>query len=168
MQFNRRFTLEQATALVDYLHRPRASATASVFAPEALARPGSNHGYDVTNHGMVSPELGGEERLVELARRLDGAGMGLILDTVPNHMCVAHPSNLWWWDILENGPSSPFARCFDIDWNPPKADLANKVLLPMLGDQFGRALENGEIKVVYQGGRFQARYYDWCRCRSRR
>jgi len=159
MQFNRRFTLEQATALVDYL---RDLGISDCYAsPLTLARPGSNHGYDVTDHGVVSPELGGEERLVEFARRLDGAGMGLILDTVPNHMCIAHPSNLWWWDILENGPSSPFARFFDIDWNPPKADLINKVLLPMLGDQYGRALENGEIKIVYEGGRFQARYYDW-------
>jgi (1->4)-alpha-D-glucan 1-alpha-D-glucosylmutase len=76
-------------------------------------------------------------------------------------MCIAHSSNQWWWDILENGPSSPFARFFDIDWTPPKADLANKVLLPILGDQFGKSLEAGEIAVVYEGGAFQARYYDW-------
>jgi (1->4)-alpha-D-glucan 1-alpha-D-glucosylmutase len=87
--------------------------------------------------------------------------MGLILDTVPNHMCVAHPSNHWWWDVLENGPSSPFARFFDIDWKPPRADLINKVLLPVLGDQYGKTLENGEIKIVYSEGAFQARYYDW-------
>ena len=77
-------------------------------------------------------------------------------------MCIAHPSNLWWWDILENGPSSPFARFFDIDWNPPKADLIDKVLLPMLGDQYGKALENGEIKIIYAGGSFQA-CYPWYR-----
>ncbi len=159
MQFSQRFTLEQATALVDYLHDLGISDCYA--SPLTLARPGSIHGYDVTDHSVVNPEVGGEKRLIEFARRLAGAGMGLVLDTVPNHMCIAHPSNLWWWDILENGPSSPFARFFDIDWHPPKADLINKVLLPMLGDQYGRALENGEIKIVYEGGRFQACYYDW-------
>jgi (1->4)-alpha-D-glucan 1-alpha-D-glucosylmutase len=153
------FTLEQATALVDYLYDLGISDCYA--SPLTLARPGSIHGYDVTNHAVLNPEIGNEAQLAEFARRLETKAMGLILDTVPNHMCIAHPSNHWWWDILENGPSSPFARCFDIDWNPPKADLANKVLLPMLGDQFGRALENGEITVVYEGGSFHARYYDW-------
>ena len=155
IQFSHRFTLEQATALVDYLYDLGISDCYA--SPLTLARPASAHGYDVTNHALLNPEIGNEAQLAEFARRLDARGMGLILDTVPNHMCIAHPSNQWWWDILENGPSSPFARFFDIDWNPPKADLANKVLLPMLGDQFGRALENGEITVVYEDGLFQAR-----------
>ncbi len=159
IQFSHRFTLERATALVDYLYDLGISDCYA--SPLTLARPASAHGYDVTNHAVLNPDIGSEAQLAEFARRLDSKGMGLILDTVPNHMCIAHPSNHWWWDILENGPSSPFARFFDIDWNPPKADLANKVLLPMLGDQFGRALENGEITVVYEGGSFQVRYYDW-------
>ena len=159
IQFSHRFTLQQATALVDYLYDLGISDCYA--SPLTQARPGSTHGYDVTNHAMLNPEIGSEAQLAEFARRLEARGMGLILDTVPNHMCIAHPSNHWWWDILENGPSSPFARFFDIDWNPPKADLANKVLLPMLGDQFGRALENGEITVVYEDGSFHARYYDW-------
>ena len=159
IQFSHRFTLEQATGLVDYLYELGISDCYA--SPLTRARPGSTHGYDVTNHGMLNSEIGSDTQLAEFARRLRARGMGLILDTVPNHMCIAHPSNLWWWDILENGPSSPFARFFDIDWNPPKADLINKVLLPMLGDQFGRVLENGEIKVVYEGGAFRARYYDW-------
>jgi (1->4)-alpha-D-glucan 1-alpha-D-glucosylmutase len=159
MQFNRRFTLEQAGALIDYLHGLGISDCYA--SPLTQARPGSVHGYDVTHHGVINAEVGGEERLVEFARRLTARGMGLIVDTVPNHMCIAHPSNLWWWDILENGPSSPYARFFDIDWNPPKADLIDKVLLPMLGDQYGKVLENGEIKIVYTGGTFHACYYDW-------
>ena len=84
--------------------------------------------------------------------------MGIVADVVPNHMCIAHPSNVWWWDVLENGPSSPFARYFDIDWHPPKADLVNKVLLPVLGDQYGRMLENQEIDVTYADGQFHAVY----------
>src|SRR5260370_5456155 len=158
IQFNRGFTFEQATPLIDYLYE--LGITDCYASPLALARPGSAHGYDVTNHGVLNPEIGSEERLFDFSRQLPSRGMGLILDTVPNHMCIAHPSNQWWWDILENGPSSPYARFFDIDWNPPKADLTNKALLPMLADQFGRVLENGEIKIVYDGGGFQAYYYD--------
>jgi len=159
LQLGPHFTLEQASALVDYLHD--LGITDCYASPLTQARPGSTHGYDVTNHRVLNPEVGSEVELAEFARRLGARGMGLILDTVPNHMCIADPSNRWWWDILENGPSSLFARYFDIDWNPPKADLANKVLLPMLGDQYGRVLENGEIAVVYEGGAFQARYYNW-------
>jgi (1->4)-alpha-D-glucan 1-alpha-D-glucosylmutase len=159
LQFSHRFTLEQAAALVDYLHDLGVSDCYA--SPLTLSRPGSTHGYDVTNHAVLNPEIGSDAQLAEFAHRLADKGMGLILDTVPNHMCIAHPSNQWWWDILESGPSSPFARFFDIDWNPPKADLANKVLLPILGDQFGRALENSEIAVVYESGTFQVHYYDW-------
>jgi (1->4)-alpha-D-glucan 1-alpha-D-glucosylmutase len=159
LQFNAGFTLEQATALIDYFHDLGLSDCYA--SPLTLARPGSNHGYDVTDYSVINPEVGGEQQLMEFARRLKAKGMGLILDTVPNHMCVSHPSNHWWWDVLENGPSSPFARFFDIDWKPPRADLINKVLLPVLGDQYGKTLENGEIKIVYSEGAFQARYYDW-------
>ena len=87
--------------------------------------------------------------------------MGMIADVVPNHMSVGHPSNEWWWDVLENGPSSPFANYFDIDWHPPKTDLAGKVLCPILGDQYGRVLEDQQISViVFEGGGFQAAVYD--------
>jgi (1->4)-alpha-D-glucan 1-alpha-D-glucosylmutase len=85
--------------------------------------------------------------------------MGMLVDVVPNHMCVSDPSNVWWWDVLENGSSSLFARYFDIDWHPPKDELANEVLLPVLGDQYGRVLENQEIQVVYTQGQFQVALY---------
>jgi len=102
-----------------------------------------------------------EEQLVEFAYGLRSRDMGLILDTVPNHMCIAHPSNGWWVDVLENGPSSPFARFFDIDWDPPKADLKNKVLLPVLGDQYGKVLENQQIKITCEGGTFALHFYEF-------
>ncbi len=159
IQFSHRFTLEQATALVDYLHD--LGIGACYASPLTMARPGSSHGYDVTSHGMLNPEIGDEAQLAHFAQGLRANGMGLILDTVPNHMCIAHPSNQMWWDILENGPSSPFASFFDIDWKPPKADLTNKVLLPMLGDQFGKVLENGEIRIAFENGALQVRYYEW-------
>lgn len=129
------------------------------LSPVFRARPGSPHGYDVVDHGAVSPELGGEPGLVELARVLREHGLGLILDVVPNHMCIAGGENRAWQDVLENGPSSPYAAWFDVDWAPPKPDLAEKVLLPILGDQYGRALENGEIHVALEGGAFVAAYH---------
>ncbi len=99
-------------------------------------------------------------RFCELSAALQRHNMGLIADVVPNHMCITHPSNVWWWDVLENGPSSPFARYFDIDWHPPKEELVNKVLLPILGDQYGRVLENQEIRIVYGEGQFHASVYE--------
>ena len=102
-----------------------------------------------------------EEQLVEFAYGLRSRDMGLILDSVPNHMCITHPSNGWWTDVLENGPSSPFARFFDIDWDPPKADLKNKVLLPVLGDQYGKVLENQQIKITCEGGTFALHFYEF-------
>ena len=89
-------------------------------------------------------------------------GMGIVQDIVPNHMSIGDAANQWWNDVLENGPSSPYADFFDIDWNPPKHDLANKILLPVLGEQYGKVLENKEIQIAYDNGSgtFQARYFE--------
>jgi (1->4)-alpha-D-glucan 1-alpha-D-glucosylmutase len=119
-----------------------------------MAHPGSTHGYDVTDHTRFNPEIGSEEQFTEFAESLRRHGMGLVVDVVPNHMCITHSSNLWWWDVLENGPSSDYSRHFDIDWNPPKPELANKVLLPFLPDQFGLVLESQSIRVLFDGGGF--------------
>jgi (1->4)-alpha-D-glucan 1-alpha-D-glucosylmutase len=158
-QFNHNFTLKQAGALIDYL--ADLGITDCYASPLTLARPGSLHGYDVTDHSIINPEIGGGEQLIEFAHGLRTRGMGLIVDTVPNHMCIAHPSNRWWADVLENGPSSPYARFFDIDWDPPKADLKNKVLLPVLGDHYGKVLENQEIKIAYEHGTFALHCYEF-------
>jgi (1->4)-alpha-D-glucan 1-alpha-D-glucosylmutase len=157
LQFNASFTFEHAAGLVEYLDELGIS---DIYAsPFLMARPGSVHGYDVTDHAKFNPEIGVEESFVRLAQALDRRRMGLIADVVPNHMCISHSSNGWWWDVLENGPSSPFAHFFDIDWRPPKEELVNKVLLPVLGDQFGRALENQEIQIVFNEGQFQVSVY---------
>jgi (1->4)-alpha-D-glucan 1-alpha-D-glucosylmutase len=158
LQFNRSFTFDDATELVAYLDELGIS---DIYAsPFLMARPGSTHGYDVTDHTRFNPEIGDEASFTRLSEELRLRNMGMIADVVPNHMCISHPSNRWWWDVLENGPSSPFARFFDIDWHPPKEELANKVLLPLLGDQFGRVLENQEIKIVYKEGQLQVLVYD--------
>ena len=152
LQLNQRFTFTQAAAVVAYLHD--LGITDCYTSPFLMAHPGSMHGYDVTDHTRFNPEIGSEEQFVELAERLKQRGMGLVVDVVPNHMCITHPSNLWWWDVLENGPSSDYSRHFDIDWSPPKSELANKVLLPFLPDQFGLVLESQSIRALYDSGGF--------------
>jgi (1->4)-alpha-D-glucan 1-alpha-D-glucosylmutase len=157
LQFNKSFTFDDAAGLVDYLDE--LGITDIYASPFLMARPGSVHGYDVTDQSRFNPEIGDEASFSRLSAELQRHKMGLIADVVPNHMCITHPSNVWWWDVLENGPSSPFARYFDIDWHPPKAELVNKVLLPVLGDQFGRVLENQEIQIVYGDGQFHVSVY---------
>jgi len=152
IQLNLHFTFTQAAAVVSYLHD--LGITDCYTSPFLMAHPGSMHGYDVTDHTRFNPEIGSDEQFTEFAERLQQRGMGLIVDVVPNHMCITHSSNLWWWDVLENGPSSDYSRYFDIDWNPPKSELANKVLLPFLPDQFGLVLENQSIRALYDGGGF--------------
>src|SRR5574341_817837 len=110
--------------------------------------PGSSHGYDVTDHNAFNPELGSPAGFDRMPAALAERGMGVILDIVPNHMGVAGNSNPWWMDVLENGPSSPKAGFFDIEWAPPKAELRNKVLLPILPDQYGRVLESGQLEQI--------------------
>ncbi len=152
LQLNLAFTFRQAASLVEYLHD--LGITDCYTSPFLMAHPGSMHGYDVTDHTRFNPEIGSEEEFNAFAERLKQHSMGLVVDVVPNHMCITHPSNLWWWDVLENGPSSDYSSYFDIDWNPPKAELANKVLLPFLPDQFGHVLESQLIRAVYEGGAF--------------
>jgi (1->4)-alpha-D-glucan 1-alpha-D-glucosylmutase len=123
------------------------------------ARAGSSHGYDICDHSRLSPDLGGEEGFEEFAATLREHGIGLILDAVPNHMGIGDPRNAWWMDVLENGPGSRYAAFFDIDWHPVNVALKNKVLLPLLEDQYGRVLEDGKIRLAYEAGDFSLWYY---------
>src|SRR5262245_41107293 len=144
LQFNYLFTLKQASAILDYL---RGLGVSDCYAsPLFMARPGSLHGYDVIDPTKLNPELGTREDFNEFSAQLKKREMGLMIDVVPNHMCIAGSGNQWWNDVLENGPGSRYSSYFDIDWSPPKEILANKTLLPILGDQYGRVLENQEIQ----------------------
>ncbi|MCA1619314.1 MAG: hypothetical protein LC795_08380 [Acidobacteria bacterium] len=158
LQFNREFTFEQARALADYF--AELGVTDYYSSPVLQARPGSPHGYDIVEHARVNPEAGGEEQLDALLQTLRGRGMGFLVDVVPNHMSIVTAENRWWQDVLENGQSSPHARYFDIDWNPPNPTLKGRVLLPILGDQFGRVLERGELRVSYRDGGFLLNYWE--------
>ena len=158
LQFNHLFTFDDARSLVEYFRE--LGITDCYSSPVLKARRGSPHGYDIVDHSHVNPELGGETAFVEFARSLREREMGLLMDVVPNHMCIASAENAWWQDLLENGPGSPFARYFDVDWNPPNPTLKNRVLLPILGDQFGRVLENQELRVAYRDGAFHLNYWE--------
>lgn len=156
LQFHKAFTFRDALGLVDYLAELGIS---DLYAsPITAARPGSLHGYDVIDPTRLNPELGTAEDFTALSDALLARGMGLILDVVPNHMCATDPGNRWWQDVLEQGQRSPYAKYFDIDFHPAKVDLHDKILLPILGDQFGKVLENQEIQVRYEDGGFTARY----------
>ncbi|MBC8160820.1 MAG: malto-oligosyltrehalose synthase, partial [Roseiflexaceae bacterium] len=158
LQFNSGFTFGQARAIVAYLD---ALGVSDLYAsPLFRASPDSTHGYDIANHNQINPVLGGEAEFDALAAELNARNMGLLLDTVPNHMGIGEPSNEWWMDVLENGPSSIYAPYFDIDWQPVTRELENKVLLPILGQQFGRVLEQGELRLTYEHGMFFLDYYD--------
>jgi (1->4)-alpha-D-glucan 1-alpha-D-glucosylmutase len=158
LQFKHDFTFDEARALVEYFCE--LGITDCYTSPILKARPASPHGYDIVDHSQVNPELGGEAAFVEFARILREREMGLLMDVVPNHMCIASSENAWWQDLLENGPGSPYARYFDVDWNPPNPSLKNRVLLPILGDQFGRVLENQELRVAYRDGAFHLNYWE--------
>ncbi|MSM38871.1 MAG: malto-oligosyltrehalose synthase [Geobacter sp.] len=157
LQFNAQFRFDDAREIVPYLHRLGIS---DLYAsPYFKARQGSMHGYDILNQNSLNPEIGTEEELEALSAVLKERDMGQILDIVPNHMCIEGENELW-LDVLENGPSSPFARFFDIDWHPVKKELENKILIPILGDQYGAVLENGELQLSFAEGAFFVSYYE--------
>jgi (1->4)-alpha-D-glucan 1-alpha-D-glucosylmutase len=160
LQFHKGFTFRDATALVPYLARLGIS---HIYAsPLMEARPGSTHGYDIVNHNRLNPEIGTEAEFSALVAALKAEGMGLILDIVPNHMAVGGADNAWWLDVLEWGEASPYAAYFDINWDPLREDLKGRVLLPVLGDQYGAVLERGEIVLRFEPseGSFSAWYYN--------
>ncbi len=158
VQLHAGFTFDDAAAITDYL---AALGVSQLYcSPYLQAAPGSTHGYDVVDHGRLNSELGGDAGHHRLVQQLATAGLGQVLDIVPNHMALAGMANAWWWDVLENGPSSIYASYFDIDWDPPQRKLAATVLMPVLHDQYGRVLEAGELVIQRQGGSFAVRYRD--------
>jgi len=144
LQFHKGFTFSDAERLVPYFVRLGIS---HVYAsPITTARAGSMHGYDVVDPTRVNPELGGEETLRFLVTALRTAGLGLIVDIVPNHV-AAVAANPWWFDVLRHGPQSRYAPYFDIDWTAEDEGLRGKVLLPVLGKPLREATAAGELKI---------------------
>jgi (1->4)-alpha-D-glucan 1-alpha-D-glucosylmutase len=158
LQFNRQFTFAQAREITPYLRKLGVSD--AYASPYFQARAESLHGYDITDHNKLNAAIGSRAEYDAWIAELHAHEMGQVLDFVPNHMGIGEPLNQWWQDVLENGPSSAHAKFFDIDWHPLKSDLHDKVLLPILGDQYGRVLERGELQVRFDAGSFTLCYYN--------
>jgi (1->4)-alpha-D-glucan 1-alpha-D-glucosylmutase len=149
LQIHHAFPLTAARDAVPYL--ARLGVAACYTSPYFTASPGSTHGYDVCNHNEINPEVGGAEAHAVFTTALAERGMRHIVDFVPNHMGIGTCTNAWWNDVLENGPSAAAAIFFDIDWRPVKEELHAKLLLPILGDQYGQILERGELQLAFDG-----------------
>lgn len=158
LQLRPGFGFDHAAALCEYL--ANLGVSHAYFSPYLQAAAGSTHGYDVIDYSRVNDELGGAEGHARLAEALDMYGLGQIIDVVPNHMSIASRGNKWWWDVLENGQYSPYAPYFDVDWKAPNELQRNKVLMPILGDHYGRVLEAGEIQIAREGASFFIRVHD--------
>jgi (1->4)-alpha-D-glucan 1-alpha-D-glucosylmutase len=157
LQLHRGFNFDDAASIAAYL---RELGISHVYcSPYLEAAPGSAHGYDVVDHQRVNMELGGTEGHERFCKRLGEVGLGQVLDVVPNHMSLSK-ENRYWWDVMENGESSRYASFFDIDWQSYEERLRNKVLVPVLGDQYGKVLQAGDIKVVRHGNSFQVEYWE--------
>jgi (1->4)-alpha-D-glucan 1-alpha-D-glucosylmutase len=144
LQLHQDFSFTDAAATVPYLSR--LGVTHVYCSPILTASPGSAHGYDVTDHAHINPELGGEAGLRRLAATCRAAGLGLVVDLVPNHMAVGAPesANAAWWSVLAEGRDSPYAGWFDIEWDNP--DNPGKVLLPVLGGSLAECVKAGDIR----------------------
>ena len=158
VQLHKEFGFTAARDIAAYLEK--LGITHLYSSPYLKAEKGSLHGYNVVDQRFLNPELGSDDDFRAFADEYLGRKMGHIVDVVPNHMGIATGQNPFWNDVLENGPSSLYAGFFDIDWNPPKRMLENRVLLPILGAQYGEVLENGEIQLARDGGSFVVRYYE--------
>jgi (1->4)-alpha-D-glucan 1-alpha-D-glucosylmutase len=158
VQLRAEFGFAAAAAVVPYL---AALGVSHLYcSPYLQAAAGSAHGYDVVDPTRVNQELGGEEGRQHLVAALAAGGLGQLLDIVPNHMAIADRGNRWWWDVLENGQASRYAGYFDVDWDSPEARLRDTVLLPILGDHYGRVLEAGELRLVWRGAAFEVHYHE--------
>ncbi len=159
-QLHEGFGFRDATRLVSYL--ADLGISHCYLSPYLKAHPGSPHGYDIVDHGHINPEVGTEGARRAFVAALRANGLSQILDVVPNHMRVDDPENRLWWDVLAFGRRSRFARYFDIDWETPERPYEDKLVIPILGGQYGEVLESGAIALDFDVGLggFVVRYYD--------
>ena len=157
LQFYHHFGFSDAKKIIPFLYE--LGITDIYASPYFRARRESLHGYDIVDPNTLNPEVGTLQEYEEFVSELKRYGMGQMLDIVPNHMCN-DSDNPWWFDVLENGQSSPYAKFFDIDWNPSVKKLADRILIPILGDQYGRVLESQELTLAFEEGSFFIYYHD--------
>ncbi len=157
LQFNKNFTFIDAKDVVKYLNQLGISDC--YCSPYLKARSGSMHGYDIIDHEQLNPDIGTEKEYDNFVAELRRHNMGQLLDIVPNHMGASHENRLW-MDALEYGPASPYAHFFDINWSPISKELKNKILLPILEDDYRAVLVTKKIRLSYELGVFKIKYYD--------
>ena len=160
LQFAPTFRFDDARAIVPYLAE---LGIGHIYAsPYLRARPGSTHGYDVVDPNRFNHEIGTLGDHAAMIDAAQAAGIGHLMDFVPNHMGIGGGENPWWQDVLENGEASPYAKYFDIDWAPLRSEMRGKVLVPFLGDYYGRVLERGELIPTFDAhsGSFAVAYFE--------
>jgi (1->4)-alpha-D-glucan 1-alpha-D-glucosylmutase len=141
LQVNREFTLNDAADIVDYLAELGVGAV--YLSPVLQSTTGSAHGYDTTDVTRVDRDRGGAEGLRNLFARAAGAGLGVVIDIVPNHLGIAVPAeNQAWWDVLKLGQESMYAKWFDIDWS------RGRIVVPILGDDPILQIADGELRYA--------------------
>jgi (1->4)-alpha-D-glucan 1-alpha-D-glucosylmutase len=158
LQFGPGFGFDEAVEVIPYLAGLGVSHVYT--SPYLQATRGSTHGYDIMDPTRVNEELGGEEGLARFRGVLRSYGLEEMIDVVPNHLAVEGGHNPWWWDVLENGPSSLYAEYFDLDWEAFGDRWPDKLLLPVLADHYGRVLEDGRLRISYRDGTFVLGYED--------
>ncbi|HEY2813126.1 MAG TPA: malto-oligosyltrehalose synthase [Acidimicrobiales bacterium] len=158
LQLQPGFGFEDAAGLIPYLADLGFSHL--YLSPVFEAASGSTHGYDIVDPTRLRADLGGDAGFEALVETAHEHGLGVVIDIVPHHM-AATADNAWWWSVLEHGESSPYAHHFDIDWDPPSRRLRGSVMLPVLGDHYGRVLDSGELHLERgKGDALVARYFD--------
>ncbi len=160
LQCHKGFGFRETGQIAEYLARLGISHIYS--SPWLKARPGSQHGYDIVDHQSLNPELGDEAAFGRMIDSLGARGIGRILDFVPNHMGVGGSDNPLWLDVLEWGPDSSYAGWFDIDWQPDRFSLRDRLLIPLLARQYGVELYDGKLKLKFDAdeGSFAVWAYD--------
>ena len=156
LQLRPEFGFADAAEVADYL--AALGVSHAYLSPVLQAAPGSTHGYDVVDHSQLSRELGGAEGFDRLAARLRELDLGAVVDVVPNHMAVPVPASLnaALWSVLRDGPESPYAQWFDVDWTAQEGGL----LMPVLGSRIGQCIDAKEITLDTSGDEPVVRYYD--------
>ncbi len=158
LQLQPQFGFDDVCKWADYL---KALGISHIYtSPYLQPVSGSAHGYDVVDATRVNCELGGPQAHERMCETLQAKQLGHVIDIVPNHMAIAGQQNPWWWDVLENGPASRYATYFDVDWETTEERWQNKILLPVLGDHYGRVLEAGELRLVHKDAHFRLHYYE--------
>jgi len=158
LQMNGAFDFSAAAAVAPYL--AALGVSHAYCSPYLQSDRGSTHGYDVNDHTRVNAELGGQAGHAAFCDALRRAGLGQILDIVPNHMSIASSDNAWWWDVLRRGEQSAYAGHFDVDWDSVETWLKNRILVPILADHYGRVLEAGDLTLARQGDEVVVVYHE--------